>query len=112
MPCADPTPTLAPLTNEAVIHLGSKDQVKDLAAALNRALNTWEEAPKWLFGLCDRLDARVTQLEVPIQAAASAPVKTATSGFVRVVPGPAALTGRQRFEQIVAEGLSGVTLGS
>lgn len=35
----------------------TKERLPELRAALNRALNTWEDAPKWLVELCDCLDA-------------------------------------------------------
>lgn len=33
------------------------ERLPDLHAALNRALNTWEDKPQWLVELCDALDA-------------------------------------------------------
>lgn len=34
------------------------DKLRDMHTALNRALNTWEDAPTWLVELCDNLEAR------------------------------------------------------
>lgn len=31
------------------------DQMADLKKALDRALNTWDDGPRWLFDLCDDL---------------------------------------------------------
>lgn len=32
------------------------DQMADLKKALDRALNTWDDGPRWLFDLCDAMD--------------------------------------------------------
>lgn len=33
------------------------DKMADLKKALDRALNTWDDGPRWLFDLCDGLAA-------------------------------------------------------
>lgn len=32
------------------------DQMADLKKVLDRALNTWDDGPRWLFDLCDAMD--------------------------------------------------------
>lgn len=40
------------------LRLLAKAQEQDLLTALNRALNCWPEAPKWLADLSDKLSER------------------------------------------------------
>lgn len=41
------------------------ERLPDLRAALNRALNTWEDKPQWLVELCDALDAGLVVCRQP-----------------------------------------------
>lgn len=38
-------------------NFSNPDQMADLKKALDRALNTWDDGPRWLFDLCDGLAA-------------------------------------------------------
>lgn len=42
------------------------DRLPELRVALNRALNTWDDGPAWLFALCDALDAGSVYCQNPM----------------------------------------------
>lgn len=44
----------------------SGDSRRDLAQAINRALNTWENHPTWLMGLADQLEKLTKHPENPV----------------------------------------------
>lgn len=45
---------------ELTIHLDSKERVDDFKKLITRAMNTWENAPNWLWKMADHIEGTPT----------------------------------------------------